>query len=346
MAFKSGLASQFGFAAESTYGTQVTVDHFVEHNKADFSLDQTWAINQGLRAGGQFPRSVRAVRTTRTAGGTLEFDVPTNKIGILVRHMIGSAIATPTLISGSAYKQVHQSGNADGLSLTTQIGRPQSSDGTVKPFTYTGSKIVGWELSCEQGGLLKASLEFDCRDELTLATSPASNALAAASYTAAAELFPMHQASIKAGGTASTASSEVSIAGGTSIASLIKSFTIKGTRPSATERFGTSQTKSEPVHNGWTEVTATFDAEFGAQADLYDVFRAGTVTPIEITFTGSTITGGNNTFSIIMAAGIYQSVKAEDNEADLVGAPAEIRAFDDGTNNPFQIKLISTDTTL
>jgi hypothetical protein len=163
---------------------------------------------------------------------------------------------------------------------------------------------------------------------------------------AATELFPFHQAVIKTGGTASTASSEVSIASGVTLASLVRKFTLKGTTPLANERFGTSQTKREPLQNGMTDVSLTLEAELGAQADLYDVFRNGTVTPVEITFTGSSISGGNNLFSIILSAGKYLEAEAEDNDADLVGMPVTLRAFDDGTNNPCQIKLVSTDTTL
>jgi hypothetical protein len=345
MAFGSGLAAQFGYAAESTVGTQVTVDHFLEHKKADFELEQNWAVGEGLRVSGQVPRTARTIQTTRGAKGSLEVEVPTSKFGLMLRHVLGSPVSTATLVSGSAYKQVHQLGNAAGLGLTMQRGVPQT-DGTVKPYTYTGCKFASWEFSCEEGGLLMFNGDVDAKDELTLATSPASNALAAASYVAATELFTFHQAVIKTGGTASTASSEVSIAAGVALPSLVRSFSLKGTTPLASERFGTSQTKREQLQNGVSDIRLTLDAEFGAQADLYDVFRAGTVVPIEITFTGSSISGGNNTFSIILAATKYMNVKAEDNEADLVGAPLELRVLDDGTNNPCQIKIISTDTTL
>lgn len=345
MAFGSGLASQLGYAAESTVGTQVTVDHFLEHKKADFELDQTWAIGEGLRVSGMVPRTARTAQTTRQAKGTIELECPTSKHGLLVRHMLGSPVSTATLVSGAAYKQVHQLGNAAGLGLTFQVGRPQV-DGTVKPFTYPGSKIAGWEISSEEGGLLMLSLDVDSKDELTLLTTPASNALAAASYVAATELFNYTQCVIKTGGTASTASSEVSISGGTTLGSLVRKFSIKGSTPLANERFGTGSTKREQLQNGMTDIRITLDAEFGAQSDLYDVFRAGTVVPLEITFTGSTISGGNNLFSIIASATKIMNAKAEDNEADLVGAPVELKVLDDGTNNPFQIKLVSTDTTL
>ena len=345
MAFGSGLAGQLGFAAESTVGTLIAVDHFLEYKKADFELDQTWAVGEGLRAGGQTPRAARVVQTTRKAKGTVEVEVASSKMGLFTRHLLGSPVSTATLISGAAYKQVHTLGNAAGLGLSMQVGRPQT-DGTVKPFSYTGCKVAGWEVSCQEGGLLMMSLDIDAKDELTLATTPASNSLTAASYVAATELFNMTQCTIKAGGTASTASSEVSIAGGTAIPSLIRSFSVKGTTPLAAERFGTSSTKREPLQNGVSDIRVSFDAEFGAQADLYDVFRAGTVTPIEITFVGSTISGGSNTYSLIFSAMKYMSGKAEDNEADLVGAPFELRAFDDGTNVAAQIKIISTDTAL
>lgn len=348
MGYASGIAAQLGFAAESTVGTQVTVDHFVEHAKAPFKLEQKWAKGRGLRVGGLAPRAARVVQTTRGAKGTVELDVPTNKIGLLIRHLLGSPVTAPTQIAATtAYKQVHYVGNPDGLGLTLQVGRPQVSDGTVKPFTYPGSKIVGFELACSEGELLTLKLEVDAKDELTLATTPASNALAAASYVATTEVFRYIDCVIKAGGTASTASSEISIAGGTAIASLVKGFTIKGTRALATERYGTGSTKSEQKANGDFDITVDLDAEFNTQAELYDVFRAGTVVPLQFTFTGSLITGSNyNLFDIIVPGCKYQEAEAADNEQDLVGMPVSLTAFDDGTNALAQIKLISTDTTL
>lgn len=347
MAFGSGLAAQVGFAAESSYGTLATVDHFFDHDTADLDLDQGWAQGEGLHAGGQVRRGVRTVQTTRDASGPVEMDIPTRKFGLLVRHMLGSTVSAPTLIAGSAYKQIHALGNAAGLSLTTQVGVPRV-DGTVEPYTYPGCKIAGWKITCEQGGLLKVELDINAKDELTTATTPAGPALAAASYVAAAEVFNFAQVStFKIGGTPSTASGEVTIAGGVSVATLVRGFSLEHKTPLADSRYGISATKSEQLQNGYSEPTLSLDAEFATRTEFYDIFRAGTAFAVQLDFQGSIISGTDrNLFSIILPHCKIKSDKVAGNGQDLTNQPLEIEVLDDGTNTPLQIKLQSADSTL
>ena len=110
--------------------------------------------------------------------------------------------------------------------------------------------------------------------------------------------------------------------------------------------FGTGSTWSREPKAKRPETTITLDTEFNTRAEFYDVFRAGTVVPVEINFTGSIISGSDRYFlSIICSAMKIRDTNPEYNSDDLVGQPVDLMAFSDGTNSPFQIKLISADST-
>lgn len=345
MGFSSGVASQVGFKGESVYGTQVTVDKFIDFTDFSPELEQDWADGEGLYSQGAYLRATRSVQTTRSAKVGLEGCVVGKTWGTLIKHMMGSSVTTPTLIAGSAYKQVHQYGSTDGMSLTVQGGFPQVSDGTVKPYTYIGTKVAGFEVKCAQGEFLTAALDLVAKDELTLTTSPASNALAAASYATPQEGFLWHQATVKIGGTASTASSEVSIAGGSTVAAVVKGFSLKHENGMNAEGYGTAQTFSREPKAKRPKTTLTLQTEFNTQAELYDVFRAGTVTPVEITFLGNIISGSDRyKFSIICSATKLRSAPPKLNDDDLATQDVELMLLNDGTNSPFQIRYDSSDS--
>lgn len=347
MAIGSGLSGQFGHKLETTWATAVTVDTFQLYDSESMELEVKWAESEGLQAGQQVQLANYAVQTTRAAKGSVAIEYATKKMGQLFKAMLGSTVATPTLISGSAYKQVHQLGNHAGIGLTCQFGRPQT-DGTVKPFTYPGCKVTGWELSSSEGELLKLDLELDAKDETTLTSTPAGAALAAASYTVGNEVFTHNQLVVKIGGTASTASNVVSIAGGTTVTTVIKSVNVKGTNPFATERNGTAATKSEPIQNGLTEVEVELECEFTNQAEFYDVFRAGTVVPLQLVWTGTTIISGAEVpkLDIILSAAKILNAPAPVDGSDIVVQKVSFKMYRDGTNAALQAFITSADVTL
>jgi hypothetical protein len=347
MGFASGVASQFGYKAESTYGTQVTVDKFLDFlggTKVP-DADQKWADGAGLYSQGAYLRASRSVQTTRSGTGTLEACITGKNWGTMFRHALGSTTTTPTLIAGLAYKQVHQYGSTDGMSLCCQYGVAEVSTGTVQPFTLIGAKVAGFELKCSMGEFLTGSFDLIGKDVLTLATTPASNALAAAAYGSPQEGFTWNQATVKIGGTASTASGEVSIAGGSAVAAVVNGFSLKHTNGMNAEGFGPSATWSREPKAKRPETTMTLDTEFNTRAELYDVFRAGTVVPVQIDFTGSVISGSDKYLvSIIASAAKIRDTNPGYKDDDLAEQPVELMLFNDTTNSPFQIKLVSSDS--
>jgi len=125
MSIGSGLSGQFGYKLETTWGTAVTVDTFQVHESDSLEVDQNWAESAGLQAGAQVQLAGYAQQTNRSAKGGVTLEFATKKMGQLAKVAVGSTVTTPTLIAGSAYKQVHQLGTFTGIGVTAQLGRPQ-----------------------------------------------------------------------------------------------------------------------------------------------------------------------------------------------------------------------------
>src|SRR5215475_3309699 len=235
-AYSGGLSSQFMVAAESTVGTAVTVTTGYELLGGEtLTFDPTFLDGQGLKSGVGYKRASRTVVSRVQAGGDVPMEFgDRGHFGLLIKHCIGSAVTTPTNIATTAYKQVHTPGGKTGLSLTVQEGQPETSDAVVKPFTYNGCKVTGWEFSCNDNQIAQIKLTFDAWNE-TNATG-----LAAASYTNGVIPFSFADATtFTVGGTASTSAGETTIGGSpTTVSSICKGITITNATPMATDRYG------------------------------------------------------------------------------------------------------------
>lgn len=350
--FGSGLSAQFGYKAETTVGTAVTVDRFQEMLGGE-TLGYTPTIldGQGLRAGQAIQRASRSQISRHSVAGDLpplEFG-DRGGMGLLIKHMLGSTITVPTQIGATtAWKQNHHwntSATQDGLGLTVQIGRPQT-DTAVRAHTYNGVKIVSWEFSCSDNQYAQLKLTADGWNEST------ATALATASYAASVQPFTFADAAtFKIGGTASTTTGETTVAGGVAITTLVRGITITGTFPKATERYGLGNAgvKKEQVQNGIPEVTATLEAEYTQRTEFYDLLKTYSSSALELVFSHGDA-GSSNPFalSFIMPAFKVREGGPQVAGPDIVAQTIGIKAYDDGsgTNPALQVRLVSTDTTL
>lgn len=341
MATGSGLDAQLMVAQESTWGTPVTVTRGLEFLSESLNQDITYTDSAGLRVGTTFKRTSRTKQARVNVSGDIEIEIATLGMGLLVKNMLGSSITTTTLISGSAYKQVHVPVGMAGLGLTVQVGRPEpTSPYTVRPFTYEGVKVSKWEISLKDGGLAMMKLSVDGQQELT------ATALATASFLTGSAVYSFNQASIKLGGTATTAAGETTIAGGTALATVAKSITISGDNSLATDRYGIGNNgqKKEQLQNGMQTVTVKLDSEF-SKTELYDLYTAGTPTPIQFDLTGAAIGASNYLFSVILPSCILKKAPPSVGGPDIVQMSTEWEAEWDETNPPIQIKIQSTEST-
>lgn len=346
MAIGSGLCTQFGYAAESTVGTGVTVTKFAKVNSVGGDgLGKMTLQDEGMGACAQFITADRRVVVARQATRQVELNVVHKGMGLLVKQMLGSTATAAAIAASTAYRQIHTPGDSTGKALTVQFGMAESTTGTVRPFTYNGCKVASWELGCSRNDFLKMALTLDAWDEVT------GTALAAASFPTSTENFHFKQLVPKIGGTASLSSGLVSIAGGTVLKG-VSSVSLKGTNPLANDRFnaGGAGVKSEQLENGYRNYTGDLGMEFADRTQLYDVYSADTTTALEFTWLGSTDAGSGNLvkFSVIYPFAKFDKASPSVGGPDLVDGGASFTAYGDpaGTLPAMQIEIISTDTAL
>ncbi len=336
----TGLDAQIGFAAESTWGTAVTTTRFVEFNTESLKFEPTWLEPVGLRVGTKHKRVSRIRQSRKSVSGDVEMDLATLGMGLLVKHMLGSAVTTPTQVGATtAYEQIHTPGGFLGLGLTTQVGRPEPSSGTVQPFTYSGCKVSGWEFMCEDNATPSLKLSLVGRQETT------ATALASASYLSGASVFDFSQATLTLGGTVSTSAGETTITGGTAVAAVVRSISVAGANPMAEERFGLGNAglRSQPLENDTPTITGSLAAEF-SKTELYDLFQANTTTALQFDLVGEAIDTETYLFSIILPAVKLKTAAPNVGGPDIVQMSTDFEAYSDETNPVIQIKIVSTES--
>ena len=354
--FGSGLDSQFGIGEEGTVGTIDTVDHFYELTSSSLLLTPTFIESDGIRAGDKFKRSSQVGISKVTTGGDVMIPYTNKKMGQLWRLALGAPLvlgssdtgATPVQVGTSAaYEQVLQPGPMLGLSSTIELGKSEPASGNIFPFTYNGCKVTDWELAITDGAEVTFKLTFDGWQE----TVGSAGACTAASFTSGQRLWTFADVTnFKLGGTASTTSSKVSISSGSSVSAIVTSLTLTGTNHFANERYGLGNAgvKAEQIENDFCEIMVSFESEL-AISELYTPFTAGTITAMQFNLTGPANgidTGHAFSHQFVMPAIEFQEASSEISGPDLISLKGSAKIYDDGTNAPFQVYIMSGDTTL
>ena len=166
--FGTGLDASVGFGQESAFNTAATPTRWLPFDSDTIARKKTTVQGMGLRAGNLSPFAAQRRIATREAAGNIVLDVQNQGMGLLFKNALGASSISN---AGAVYTQTFTLGSRLGTSLTCQLGRP-SADGTINPFTYTGGKVVDWELSLATNQFLKLNLGLDFADEVTLANTP------------------------------------------------------------------------------------------------------------------------------------------------------------------------------
>ena len=359
--YASGLSGQVGTVVESTYGTPVTVTRFWEFLSENFVFNPNYLDGMGLKSGQAYNRASRTVQSQFGVTGDLTMEhtdgsaasAAADSMGWWWKQALGSAITTPAVITGTAYKQIHTNGSKAGFFSTMQVGRPQISGTTVQPFTYTGCKVTDWEFSCSDNQIAQLKCTVDAQTELT------STGLAAASYPTPNALFSFKDASnFKLGGTATTSGGETTIASGVAVTSRVTGIVMTGSTPMKVDRYGLGNAglKGEPIENAIPTITGTLTTEFFSRTELYDVFKAGTTTALQLDFShfdsaGNDANGassGPNPYllSFILPAVKFKTGAMNISGPDVIPQSIGFQAYDDGsgTNPVIQVKLVSKES--
>lgn len=341
MAIGSGLASQVGIGAESTVGTAVTVDHFLEFDSESVNFTKNTLQGVGLHAGGLYNRANRRVISTVTAGGDLTVEAAYNKQLLLWKNILGTLVG-PTSISTGVYSSVITPGSLKGTSLTYQKGVPQT-DGTVQPFTFNGCKVTGAKFSVSTSQIAMLACTVDAWNVAT-ATS-----LAAASYSTTNGVFNFSQATIKIGGTPSTTSGVTSISGGTPLTTLVNAYELDFSNPMKVDRYGlgSAGVKKEQIENDYRPLTGTLTGEFTQRSEIWDLFQADTGTSLQITFTGPNITSGNPyKLDIVLPSVKFDTGELSVAGPDVVPLNVNYTVLDNQIDNVCQVTIVNADASV
>jgi Phage tail tube protein len=342
----TGLDGQLMFGAESVaWGTAVTPDHAVEFDSETLVYNPGFIEPTGLRVGTMYKRASRVRVARQTVSGDVMLEIPTKGIGLLLKQAIGSALAVPVQIgTTTAYKQIHTPAGLYGLGATLQIGRPEPGTGTVRPFTYAGCKFSAWEFDVKDNATPTLKLTVDGK------SATGATALATPSFLTGSTVFDFSQAAIKLGGTATTASGETTIAGGTAMSTIVTDFTLTGANPLDTTRYGLGNAgqKAQQLQNANPTITGKLAAEFG-KVELYDVFAANTTFCMEMDLISTTQIGTSGNFwtlSLIMPAVKLKTAPPNVSGPGVVQMSSTFEVYSDELNPVVQVKVVSDETVL
>lgn len=329
MAIGSGLGSQFGYVAESTYGTAVTVSNFLRVRDFDLQPAPNRVQGDGIQSGVYGPLAAHYVETTSAGTGSFSCDVQSRGMGVLFQQLMGATGSSAQQGATAAYLHTFNLGDPTGKSLTVQGGRPVRG-GTSVPFTMKGTKIVSGEFSCAVGELLQASFQLDGR------AVENTTALASASYVAT-NVFHWAQFTAKAG----TYGAESSVAG-------VRGFSVAIERPQDVDDYtaGAAGLKSEPVLNERTSISGSISADWTAKATFEDVALTTADSSLVLEFVGPVIASTYyETWRLTLPSVTYEPMSQGVSGAGELTADWPFTWRYDGTNLP-TIEYISTDTTI
>lgn len=320
------LANAILIAKETTYGTAVTPSRGYEGKSDTFIRAQEVLTSTGFRAGIQAERSARRSQVNMGGEGTLEIEILKNGFGLLLQGLLGSISGPTQQGATTAYKSTAQTTSADpDDSYTIQVRRPDMG-GTTRIFDHLGSVITGWNISGEVGGLAMASINFDFRD-------------VDSAGTAGSPTYP-------AGAPFDWTECVVSVNGANTD---VMSFSIDADLGLKTDRrfLRGDALKKQPCRATLPQFSGQLEMEFEDLTE-YNLYTAGTIVPIIITFTGDTIASPySEELKITMEACQFNAPASP--QMNLTDTPVQSLPFSilwDETNPTVKIEYTSTDTTL
>lgn len=326
----SGISAQVGVKKETTYGTRVVPTQFWEFRTEAGQRQQKYLESKQLRAGRSFQSSTRRALTTRDATLPLNGEFPNKGGGFLLDLLHGNTVTPVQQGATTAYLQTHNLNGDPTKSATIQVGKPDSG-GTVRPFDYTGCMVNQASFACSVDEFLTFAFTFDSQDEDTAQT------LATASYPTALEGFHFQQATVTVN----------SVVQNLTTGSLVNSMSLDLSLPRKTDRYGLRSTalKAKPILNDYTPGSGSLGFEYSDNVQ-YGLFQAGTIVPVVIDFTATSLAGTAFPFRLTftIAAAQFTGTTPAVGGPDVLGFEAPFVILDNGTNPPVVVTYYSTDT--
>lgn len=327
MAIRSGIASQLGVAAESTYGTPVTVTRFYEFESEALDIGVQKIYNTALGLG-RFQRHDRITTYARGGGGTIVLPVMTKGFGLLFQHMLGQNTVTG-VGDDKTHTCIPDANALFGKSLTVQKGVP-GTDGTVRAITFEGGKVAQWDLNAAIDQLLKLTLTMDFERHRTPDFGSGA-ALASATYPSANQQLTFVE------GTLEIDSTEI----------FVRSAKVSQNNALKLDRHGLGNVKREPIANAISEITGELEAEF-EDLTMLDAWANGTVDgALALTFDSGVeigTTGTNFGLTVTIPSLEYTGTTPKVGGPDVVMQPLPFKALKNASDPIITLAYVTSDT--
>ena len=202
-----------GFKKETTFGTYIAPDKFVEFVSEDFAWVPEFSEGAALRYGKRMLAANRRVKVKESTTGSVEVEATTKGLGALFEAALGTG--TSTVASGAAFQQLFTPTTTDPLpAYTFQKGIPLVGGGAAQPTSFTGCVCSGFELTAANGAIPTLKFNFVGKGIDT------ASAFVTPSYPASYELLSFVGGSIRIGGSVTPPTATALASGGTAAANV------------------------------------------------------------------------------------------------------------------------------
>jgi|GEM_PF-930023 len=335
------LDCSIGLKRETTYGTPVVVDQFVEFMSESLDHKPEFLQGEGLRVGARVPRAGRRSVGKVDAGGNVVLEAPIKGLGLFLQAALGTVTNTAVPGQAGVFQQVHTPVGSDWLgSYTIQKGIPPLGGGATHPITFPGAVCSTLELSAKAGGSLEVTTEWTAREVVT------SQAYAPPAYPAALDIFTFVQGEIVLGGSVTAPTATALGAGGTKLAS-VREFSAKwdnGLDGNGWNLGGAGKRTRRPAV-GKASITGQLTAEYDS-ADLRDAHLSQATLALLLTFTHpSTIgTSAHPTLQLYVPGVKLEGGIPTSNGGDVIAPGISWTGLDLANGSaPVSIVYVSTD---
>lgn len=328
MALKTGLDGQWAIKEETTWGTYAAPDRFLAFLSENIELADERIESASIRAGDRVMSEDEWSPNAKGVSGPTSFEIGNQGFGRIFKAMLGAvAITTPT--GGTLTRDhTHTLGDLD-KGHTIQVGRPDTG-GTVRPFSYTGCKVVDWTITQAIDAHAQLDVTWDGQAETT------SESLESASFIADTIRYPFTECNVTLGG-AQLCVNNLSLSGATAL---------------ATDRYRICSTgnKREQLQAGLYEITGEITPDFEDLTE-YNLFVNGTTTnalAIKWTNADTNAIESGFTFELEITLPVVRfdgSTPSIDDAGVLeVPMPFKVLADSAGVSEPITIRYRTTDT--
>jgi hypothetical protein len=312
------LDCSIGIKKESTYGTAVTVDQFVEFLTESLDRSPTFVQGTPLRVGSRVPRSGRRQLAAEGAGGAIGLEAQIRGLGIFLEAALGAVTSTAVPGATGAFQQVHTPSTTDPVaSYTIQKGIPPLGGGATHAFTFPGCVCKGFELSAKADSTVELSFDWVGRQVRT------DIAYAAPSYPANTDVLTFMHGALVVGGTVTAPTTTALATGGTVVGNVVDA-SLKwdnGLDEGGRGMGGAGMITRKPVL-GTGGIEGTLTAEY-TDTVLRDAYMNQTNLALLLTFTHPSALGTGTPVNPVLQ--VYVPVVRLDGEIPKANAGAPVR---------------------